>query len=213
MDPIHTWWSAMPGERYWLGITRRDAAGEWLVAPRSSGRHARTTGQFLITYVRDGDAVFHFDAVQQAIVAWSVARGRAQKQLAGGFPPAMTEWGEATAPVARPSWMLKLEDTVPLVPAVTMGEIARVQWALFPALRAFEDRVGEPLSYPFTIGNPISTRLLPGYVFKLPEIFVRALPNLAAASRRTGFGPESLPANGAAPISFDPAHGSAAAAK
>ena len=65
---------------------------------------------------------------------------------------------------------------------ITAEEIARVQWDLFPALRALEDRVGDPIYYPFAMGSPHETHMLPGRFFKLPALFVESFPALSAAA-------------------------------
>jgi hypothetical protein len=59
-------------------------------------------------------------------------------------------------------------------------------------LRALEDEVGDPLYYPFEMGNREATRPLPGYVFKLPAVFVRAFPELASAAARVARPPAAV---------------------
>jgi hypothetical protein len=78
-----------------------------------------------------------------------------------------------------PSWAIRLERSAPLDRVVHCDEIARIQWDLFPALRALEDKVGEPIYYPFAMDSASDTRLLAGYVFKLPVLFVECFPALA----------------------------------
>ena len=130
--------------------------------------------------------VFHYDESQQAIVAWSTSSGRVQKR---GF-----SWSEATpgAGLERPSsprhpaWSISLEGSTLLDDIVPLDQIARIQWDLFPALQAFEDMVGAPLYYPFAMGNPSETRLLEGYVFKLPALFVKCFPSMARIAESAG---------------------------
>ena len=64
---------------------------------------------------------------------------------------------------------------------VPLTEVARVQWELFPALRALEDRSGGPLYYPFELGMKEITRPLSGYVFKLPAVFVQGFTEFTCA--------------------------------
>jgi hypothetical protein len=54
-----------------------------------------------------------------------------------------------------------------------------------PALQALEDRVGDPLYYPFALGNPEQTRPMPGKVFKLPSVFVEQFESLSDVARET----------------------------
>ena len=183
MDGINAWWKGIPGERFWLGIAARDDKGEVLAAPCGAGRNTYCSEHRLITHVRDGDAVFHFDDAQQCIVAWSTSRGRVQKTRriwtwrGEGLAP------EEDAPRPLPGWTIGLERPTPLDRVVHLDQIARTQWALVPELRAFEDEVGEPLYYPFAMGSPYGTRLLSGYVFKLPALFVESVPSLAQVAK------------------------------
>src|SRR5512143_2812654 len=135
MAGIHTWWETVPGERFWLGITGRDDTGEVLATPRGDGRDAPAWRHPLITHVRDGDAVFHFDEARQAIVAWSTSRGRVQTRRlvwrGDTLRPVSPDSGART----RLSWTVALERPTILDSPVRLDEIARVQWELFPALR------------------------------------------------------------------------------
>ena len=180
MDGINTWWREVRGERFWLGIPDRGGDGEWLAAPCAVERNSpvwRTPS--LITHVMDGDVVFHYDETRQAIVAWSTSRGRARRKRMAWSRRTPGPRAERAASHLLPSWVIDLEPSTPLDGAVAADQIARTQWDRFPALRAFEDRVGEPLYYPFTMGSPTGTRLLPGHVFKLPALFVEWFPALA----------------------------------
>jgi hypothetical protein len=184
MEGINTWWEEMLGERFWLGIARRDGKSEVLAAPCGFVRSAPGWTRPLITHVKDGDAVFHYDEAQRAIVAWSTSRGRARKRR---LDWSMSEQGqdpEDAPPRLLPSWTIGLEGSTLLDSVVPLDEIARIQWDLFPALRAFEDKVGEPLYYPFAMGSPSDTHLLPGYVFKLPALFVEQFPALARVAEQ-----------------------------
>jgi hypothetical protein len=179
MNAIHRWWDGMPGERFWLGIIGTDGTGEWLAAPCVS-----TRANSLISHVQRGDAVFQFDPVQQAIVSCSIARGPLKKRRLIWPGPRPDGEHSAGTQHERTSWTIALEYCEPLECAVSLDEIARAQWEFFPALRTLEDRVGDPLYYPFTVGSPSETRLLSGQVFKLPALFVSGFASLAAALDR-----------------------------
>jgi hypothetical protein len=67
----------------------------------------------------------------------------------------------------------------PLPRTLSLEEIAERQGGLVDELMALEEEVGDPLYYPFEIGTPNATRPLPGYLFKLPALFVASFPQLA----------------------------------
>jgi hypothetical protein len=182
-DPIHTWWQQLPEERYWLDVTDRHGRDRFLRAPRGDGASSASWTYRLITHIKDGDVIVHYDSLQQAIVGWSLASGRAVKRNLPA-PKAAERAGDAALSESVPSWVVELHPFTPLAPAVALPDIARAQWDLFPELRALEDRVGEPLYYPFEMGSRDATRPLSGNVFKLPAVFIRAFPELERAAGR-----------------------------
>lgn len=173
---INAWWDRVPGERYWLDVTERQGRDEHLASPRPAGRGEDTWVTRLITHVKDGDVVFHYDSSQRAIAAWSVSQGRVETRQLSWAPPGTRE---AAAERMLSSWSIGLRHSTRLDEPVSLYEIARVQWDLFPSLRALEDEAGTSLHYPFEMGDRQSTRPIAGYVFKLPAVFVQSFPELA----------------------------------
>lgn len=176
---VNAWWEQVPGERYWLDVTNRQGWEERLASPRATRGQHDSWEQRLITHVKDGDVVFHYDASEQSIAACAVSQGRIDKRR--------LSWTRAGAPergghAGRPSWSIGLRHCTRLDEPVSVHEIARVQWDLFPKLRALEDVAGLELHYPFEMGDPRKTRPIPGYVFKLPAVFVQSFPELARAA-------------------------------
>ena len=183
VDEINAWWKRVPRERYWLDATNRNDRDTLLAAPQGTGRGSRAWTHQLIKHVEDGDVVFHYEAGEQAIVAWSTAQGHVErKELSWPLPEGCA--GEDVTHQIQPSWAIRLRQPTRLEAVVSLSEIARSQWELFPSLRALEDEVGDPLYYPFDMGNREVTRLLSGYLFKLPAILVQGVPALASAADR-----------------------------
>ncbi len=178
MPNVHTWWEHLPKERFWLGIDSAGAA-EGLAAPSTEGHRQRRDLPSLIRHIRSGETVFHYDTVAQAITGWAVASGKVRQR---GF---VRRNSQETAVLQPPRWVpslvMGLGPTTSIEPSVTLAHIAQVQWTLFPVLREFEDRVGDPLYYPFTIEGPGLATLQSGHVFKLPRALVEAIPSLRAA--------------------------------
>jgi len=183
VDDINAWWESVPGERYWLDVTNRSDRNEFLAAPQGVGRSSASWAHRLITHVKDGDVVFHYDALQESIVAWSIPYGRVEKMQLS-WPLAESHAAEGATSQRLLSWAIGLRQFTPLGAAVPLREIAQIQWSLFPSLRALEDEVGGPLYYPFEMGIREATRPLSGYVFKLPSVLVHGSPELASAAHR-----------------------------
>ncbi len=196
-DDINAWWERMPGERYWLDVAQRDGRAELLAAPRGDGKCAASWTRRLITYVRAGDIVFRYDPSQCSITGWSSVHGRIEKRDLS-WPLAAESAGSGPGSERLPSWGIRLQQPVWLHPGVPLTEVARVQWALFPALRALEDRSGGPLYYPFEMGMRDTTRPLSGYVFKLPAVFVQSFTEFTGAMEQVAQ-PRAVSGRGAAP--------------
>jgi hypothetical protein len=180
-EAVNTWWEGVPGERYWLDVTCLERNELILASPRGEGPAASSWVHRLVTHVKGGDVVFHYDPVQEAIVACSLSQGSIKKQQVS-WPQECNGNGTVIRPL--PSWGIGLQQFTELEAAVPLHQIAKTQWGLFPQLRALEDAVGDPLYYPFEMGSREATRPLSGYVFKLPAVFVRAFPALAGAEQR-----------------------------
>ena len=191
MNGINTWWKDLPGERYWLGVTGSDDRGELLAVPAGSPDHSPRSDHPLLAHVREGDAVFHYDQLQEAIVAWSTPRGRVRQRRLYWSVPTASAAPDLVPPQRLTSRSVGLEAVNRLEDSVPLELIARTQWTLFPELRAFEDKVGDPLYYPFEMGSPSETSLLPGYVFKLPALFVESFFALALVARQVPWAGEA----------------------
>jgi len=182
MHTVNCWWADRPNERFWLVVARPDEMKDVLVAPEESPNDIASWVSQLPAYMPRRDVVFQYDAEIHAINAWSRARGPASRQESGWSTSGKAQRHGRSR---RASWLIKMHGWRLLHTPVTIDEIARVQWNLFPALRTLEDQVGDPLYYPFALGHPTETHPLPGKVFKLPAMFVEQFAPLAAVARET----------------------------
>jgi len=177
MNTVNSWWANMPNERFWLVVARLDEMKDVLVIPEEHSSGVAGWVSQLPGYVPRRDVVFQFDPDSHAIAAWSRAKGPATRQDGGRQ--------ERNGQAHRASWLLKLHGWRLLHTPVKADEIARVQYELFPALRTLEERVGDPLYYPFAMGSPTETHALPGRFFKLPAMFVEQVASLDGVARDT----------------------------
>jgi len=178
MDGIHPWWVGRAGEGYWLEVTDREFFGNQLITRRHDPRCMTAWSHRLVLHVEPGDVIFHYYERERAIVGWSTAHGRtAPGRFRDGVRNALA-WRRNEAPI----WTVSLSGMTLLPCALTIDDVAERQSALVDDLMALEEQVGDPLYYPFEIGRPNETRPLPGYLFKLPALFVDAFPQLARSA-------------------------------
>jgi hypothetical protein len=191
MSTVNSWWANLPQERFWLTVAGGEEGKDVLVFPEAESSDVASWVSGLPAYVPPRDVLFHYDPGLQAITAWSRARGPAQHHepgwsLRGGLDPD-GRW-------RRTKWVIKLRARKTLERPVSIDEIAHLQWDLFPALRALEDKMGDPLYYPFAMGNPTETHPLPGRLFKLPALFVERFPVLASVAQEARVSGPARPA-------------------
>lgn len=75
MSELHRWWLGRSDELFWLEVTRRPDLGENLKAPQTNEHGHEFWSYALLKEVREGDVIFHYDGIAQAIVARSRAVG------------------------------------------------------------------------------------------------------------------------------------------
>jgi hypothetical protein len=178
MDGIHPWWIGRPGEGYWLEVTDREDFGQRLATRRHGPRCMTAWSHRLVLHVGRGDVVFHYLESKRAIVGWSTALGRALKDRLLDGAREVFPWRRPEAP----TWTVPLSGATRLPHVLPLEDVAARQGNLVDDLMALEAQVGDPLYYPFEIARPNVTRPLPGYLFKLPALFVEAFPQLASAA-------------------------------
>jgi len=67
------WWESGVGENAFMEVTRRDDIGVDLKAPSVARGGGATPGYSLVSLVRPGEVVIHYNSRQAAIVGVSVA--------------------------------------------------------------------------------------------------------------------------------------------
>jgi hypothetical protein len=182
VNNVNSWWSGLPQERFWLTVAPEEGTHDVLVVPEGSRTGPASWVNMLPACLAERDVLFHFDPEVQAITSWSRAKGPGARKepgwtLGGGV--------DRESRARRSRWMVGLRGRKALESPVPIEEVARVQWDLFPALRALEEKYGDPLYYPFAMGSPDETHPLPCHVFKLPALFVDSFAPLASVARAT----------------------------
>src|SRR5262249_16370682 len=71
----HSWWAALPDERYWCEITDRPDIGADLKCPQTNEKGKPDPSYSLIRAVWPGDLVYHYSTRTKSFVGASVAGG------------------------------------------------------------------------------------------------------------------------------------------
>ena len=162
---INRWWANRPGERYWLEVTRRPDIGENLKAPQTNERGSEFWSYSLLQEVTDGDVIFHYDGIAQAMVARSVATGVAWEDELVWAARGLSARTASIQPHPRPGWYFGLEQYERLRIPITLDDIRKKAESVRSLKVSLIAEVGEPLYFPFEISERRPIRPMQGYLF------------------------------------------------
>lgn len=204
---VNAWWQGDVGEVFWLETTGRSDIGSDLVAPQEDDAgNKQNPGYVLVTWVRDGDIVLHYDLNRGALVAWSLAEG--------GVWAADAEWASVTGggePFLRAHWLHGLKGPFYFKTPIQLADLR----AVGPAVGAVRDQLTKrhrgSVYFPFQMYAGRWENLRPGqpYLTKWPAALNQTIPGLAAeiASALAARGASSAPipplAAPSAPVGLD----------
>jgi hypothetical protein len=203
---INEWWAGDASERYWLEITDRESLGDDLHAPKSTQSGDETWSYSLVSYVRDGDIVFHYwkqAGQQKAIVGYSRATGALESDTIRW--QSHGTYGRATEPpTSRPAWRFPLSEFTDLTTPVTLEHLRALEAQIRTLSEDLAHTFDGPLYLPFVFSDKRPLRTAQGYLTKLPASFVKAIPGLGnalqvpAPQRAKGMsvGRQSIPTGG-----------------
>jgi hypothetical protein len=170
---IHTWWEKKPSEIFWLEVTGRSDIGVNLKAPQTNEHGDDFWSYSLLKYVPQGDVIFHYNRVQQAIVAQSIATGEFWIDKITWAARGAYAREAGIQPHARPGWYVGLENYKPLKTSLELELIRAFQKEISKLINELTVEVGSPLYFPFEMGNARPMRPMQGYLFKLPFFFTK----------------------------------------
>jgi hypothetical protein len=174
---IHEWWSERPNEHFWLEVTQRTDLGANLKAPQTNEHGTEFWSYSLLNYVRPGDIIFHYERPAQAIVALSVAIGDVWEDDIVWAARGTSARTAGIRPHPRRGWYLGLERFSTLEQAIELEQIRNEQSTIIEMRDELAALVGEPLYFPFELGQRRPLRPMQGYLFKLPHFFVELFPD------------------------------------
>jgi hypothetical protein len=169
---MNKWWNGASGERYWLESTDRPDLGADLNAPLHDDGGKDNWRYTLLREIAAGDVVLHYHKKKRAIVARSVVVARAIE--------AEVVWGargsyareKGTEPHLRPGLRVPLTSFTQLIEPIPLEEIRLRKPALSEAKKRLELTYGAPLYLPFELSDSRPIRLLQGYIFKMPMMYL-----------------------------------------
>src|SRR5947209_2641063 len=123
MSGIHKWWEGRPTEIYWLEVTRRPDIGANLKAPQTNERGDAFWSYSLVKEVTEGDLIYHYDGIAQAIVARSHAIGVVWDGEVVWAARGSSARSANIEPHSRPGWYLGLERFERLSAPITLDAI------------------------------------------------------------------------------------------
>lgn len=179
MTTIHRWWEGRPGEIGWLEVTRRPDIGGTLMAPKANEQGDDFWSYSFVREVKEGDLVYHYDGIAQAIVARSIATGLAWEGELVWAARGSSARSTGVVPHPRPGWHHGVEQYERLSTPITLELIRSRADALRLMTDSLKKEVGQPLYFPFEMGKNRPIRPMRGYLFKLPflELFgLAAIP-------------------------------------
>lgn len=175
---MNKWWIHDPSERYWLEITNREDIGTNLLAPQVNDRGEDYWSYALVTEVRPGDLVLHWDKNHgPGIVGYSHVRGEAFASTIT-WQSRGTYGRQRSASGPELAWQAPLGGYRRLKRPVTQARLREIE----PRIRSLRERlagmVEGPLYFPFALSNTRPLRAAQGYLTKLPRALVEELPEL-----------------------------------
>jgi len=174
MAGIHTWWESDDKERFWLEVTRRPDIGSNLKAPQNGENGLPHWSYSLITHLRPGDVVFHYDGNSQQIVAHSRVVGEHWNDEVLWAARGTSARSAGIEPHTRPGWYLGLEEFNRLARSVDLDTVRKNKAAIKALIDELQERFGSPLYFPFEVSDR-PMRPMQGYLFKLPQALVHLL--------------------------------------
>ena len=174
----HSWWESSLEEKFWVESTDRTDIGRNLLAPIST--HA---GQKLVTFVEDGDVVFHYYQPTKSIVAFSVAKG---------FPKIdEIRWPDRKKSEISPAYKIDLINYTELDEPITLKEIQDKQGSIRTIKSALDKKYdGKSIYFPFQIPKEKVIQPAQGaYLSKMPKALVDLFPT-AVQQLRVDIAPE-----------------------
>ncbi len=153
MAIIHNWWKGRSSEIFWLEVTRRPDIGANLNAPQTDESGEEFWSYSLIKEVKEGEVVYHYDGIAQAIVARSSATGVVWEDEVIWAARGSSARSANITPHPRPGWYLGLEHYEKLSHRITLGVIRERAEVIRSLTTSLANEVGKPLYFPFEIGT------------------------------------------------------------
>lgn len=176
------WWSADPDENVFMEVTRRDDIGADLKAPATARGGVVTPGYALVSAVKPGDIVLHYDGKEEAIVGASLATGGPEPTAI--YWVARGSYARRAGEQARwlPGIRVPLARLSPITPQLTLDRIREQQKAILRLRAEVEAKAnGKPIYFPWVPYGEGPIRTFQSYLVKMPHAAIDLFPELRSA--------------------------------
>tara|TARA_B100002052_G_C15696156_1_gene512940 strand:- start:48 stop:596 length:549 start_codon:yes stop_codon:yes gene_type:complete len=172
------WWELDDSENLWIEITDRDDIGSNLKAPVTNQKGDEYWSYSFLKSLQPGDIIFHYDKKHKAIVGKS--------QVAEHYKNGQIKWAArgtvsrkaGIRPYWREGWIVALANHHIFEKPRTIQSIIENKDKIKLECDRLKTRHGEPLYFPFELGDKRPPRPMQGYLFKFPKFMLDIFPEL-----------------------------------
>ncbi|HET6230252.1 MAG TPA: hypothetical protein VFE05_09300 [Longimicrobiaceae bacterium] len=167
---------------FWLEVTDRKDLGADLHAPQTNETGKPFWSYSLINALSSGDTVFHYHKPRSAIVGVSRVDGNVREEEVQWAARGTSARNAKITPHMRPGWVRGLREFTQLDTLVTLADVRREAAALQELTARLKAEQKGAIFFPFALSHKRPPRPSQGYLFKVPDEFVRLFPSLAEAA-------------------------------
>lgn len=175
---LNTWWTADPGQRYWMEITHRPDIGGSLHAPKLP------EGQWsydLVSQVQPADRVLHWSGGERALVGWSNVAGAATTVPKYTWQPRGSSGRALPGPRTTEGWVAPLGGMRRFEAPPNLATLLPLLDDLMDANKRLADKYREPIYFPFYRYGGTQIRTQQAYFVKFPEQLFDLVPGIEMA--------------------------------
>jgi len=180
---MNRWWEVDATERFWLEATDRHDIGADLRAPLLDDGGKDNWRYTLFRTARIGDVVLHYHKGEdvQGIIGFSIIAGISEDIEIVWAARGRYSIAKDADPRPRPGYRIPLRGLYRFTKPLTLEELRSHRDDIADVVATQEKVSAPPLYFPFELSSKRELRLLQGYAFKLPKLFLSTFVELNMA--------------------------------